>query len=280
MVILENSPLPISLEQTNKIVEQMKRYVCEIFPKHGDNGTGLFCHLWSNNIKIPSLITAYYVVNERELLSNEIIKIRLNGEEKIIKIKENRIIYSNEDYNITIIEIKPEDKIDHFLEIDKEIFRESRNEYYTGKSIYCIHYMKGKIFVSYGLLKGVMIDNDEIQHLCSTSSGGSPIFNLESNKVIGIHLRYQKKFHFNIGSFLTKPVNEFIREIELQKKYNEYKSKAFSNLKLISLGSNGKVYSGFYTINEKEICLKKINLEEMKLNYEENKLTDYLKEKF
>ena len=121
----------------------MKRCVCEII-NNNKIGTGFFCNLLFNNIEIPSLITARYMINERELLSNEIIKIRLNEEEKIIEINENRILYSNEDYNITIIEIKPEDKINHFLDIDEQIFRENRNEYFTGKSLYCIHYMDHK----------------------------------------------------------------------------------------------------------------------------------------
>jgi V8-like Glu-specific endopeptidase len=260
----------------------MKRCVCEIKNKDGARGTGFFCNLLFNNIEIPSLITAYYVINERDLLSNEIIKIRLNEEVKIIKINENRILYSNKDYNITIIEIKSEDKIDHFLDIDEYIFKEYHNEIYYGHSIYCIQYIQNtqkKVSVSYGILNNIE-DNDKIHPLCSTDIGsvGSPIFNLETNRVIGILTHGNGDKGYNIGSFLTKPINEFIRKIELQKKYNEYKSKAFSNLELISLGSFGKVYSGFDTINKKEICLKKINLEEMKLNYEKNELTDYLKD--
>ena len=193
----------------------------------------------------------------------------------MIQINENRTIYSNEEFHITIIEIKPEDKIDHFLDIDKNIFGEIN--YFKDKSIYCIQYIKGmEVYVSYGILK----DTEEyiIKHLCGTESGsgGSPIFNLETNKVIGIHFGYSKEEGINLGYFLTKPVIEFIREIETKSKYNEYKSKAFSNLKLISSGSHGKIYSAFDTITKNEICLKKINLEEMKLNYEENELTDYL----
>ena len=254
----------------------MERYVCNIINDYGGRGTGFFCNLCFNNIKIPSLITANYVIDANKLLSDGIIKIRINEEEKVIQINENRTIYSNEEFHITIIEIKPEDKIDHFLDIDEGIFRE-RN-YYKAKSVYCIQYLKEMgVYVSYGILK----DTEEyiIKHLCGTESGsgGSPIFNLETNKVIGIHFGYSKE-GINLGNFLTKPVIEFIREVETKNKYNEYKSKAFSNLKLISSGSYGNIYSAFDTIIKNEICLKKINLEEMKLNYEENELTDYLKD--
>ena len=278
MVHIKQSPI-LNITQTNTIADQMKRYVCKVFSNYNDHelGTGFFCNLCFNNIKIPSLITACYITDVNKLLSNGIIKIRTNEEEKVIQIDENRTLYSNEEYNITIIEVKPEDKIDHFLDIDEGIFREIND--YKNMSIYCIQYLKGMgVNVSYGILKD--IEEYEIKHLCSTErgSGGSPIFNLETNKVIGIHFGYSKEERINLGNFLTKPVIEFMREIEY-KKYNEYKSKAFSNLKLIASGSYGKIYSAFDTIIKNEICLKKINLEEMKLNYEENKLTtDYLKD--
>lgn len=132
---------PVSLKQTKIIEKQMERYVCNIINDYGGRGTGFFCNLCFNNIKIPSLITANYVIDVNKLLSDGIIKIRINEEEKVIQINENRTIYSNEEFHITIIEIKPEDKIDHFLDIDEGIFREINN--YKNMSIYCIQYLKG-----------------------------------------------------------------------------------------------------------------------------------------
>ena len=46
-------------------------------------------------------------------------------------------------------------------------------------------------------------------------SSGSPIINLENNKVIGIHRgRYQKNYNFNIGTFLKIPINEYFWKIK------------------------------------------------------------------
>ena len=95
----------------------------------------LFLNINFNSIIIPSLITANHVINTEELLSNGIIDILINEEEKVIQINENRTLYSNEEYDVTIIEIKPEDKIEHFLEIDEGIFRESGKKNYIGNDI-------------------------------------------------------------------------------------------------------------------------------------------------
>ena len=38
----ENSPEPISIEGTEKILFQMKKCVCKIIKKNGVNGTGFF----------------------------------------------------------------------------------------------------------------------------------------------------------------------------------------------------------------------------------------------
>ena len=52
-------------------------------------------------------------------------------------------------------------------------------------------------------------------------------------------------------------------------------STAVLNLQLISSGSYGDVYSAYSIALKKEICLKKINTEKMKLNYMKQNLNDY-----
>ena len=280
MVYIKYSPLPVTFTTTKRIVEQMNRYVCQVLSPDNAFGTGFFCNLHLNNIIIPTLITCHHVIDVNELLPNGNIRIKTNEEEKIIQINENRLFYSNMEYDITIIEIKPEDHIEHFLEIDEGIFGESEYIKYNKNSIYLIHYPKGILSVSYGILQNCDIDDEIIEHLCNTQAGstGAPILNLNTNKVLGIHISGgPRQKNYNVGRFLTKAILEFSKEIEY-KKYNEYKSRAFTNLKLLSAGSYGEVYSAFNIINKTEICLKKINLEKMRLNYEENQLSDYLKD--
>ena len=65
------------------------------------------------------------------------------------------------------------------------------------KSIYILHYPKGKLNVSYGLIN-IIIDNKTINHYCITEEGssGSPILSLETFKLIGIHYGSSKKKKF------------------------------------------------------------------------------------
>ena len=64
--------------------------------------------------------------------------------------------------------------------------------------------------MSYGLL--INIEGNDIKHTCSTENGssGSPILNLENNKVIGIHKEAGlSTFNFNKATFLKFPLNDF-----------------------------------------------------------------------
>ena len=103
--------------------------------------------------------------------------------------------------------------------MDDYLFNDNEHIYYEKKSIYILHYIYGKnICVSYGILN--RINNYDIIHKCSTDNGssGSPIINLENNKVIGIHKQGSTNFNFNKGTLLKYPLNDFI------KKYNKNKN--------------------------------------------------------
>ena len=161
-------------------------------------------------------MTNYHVLNEKYCEKNKEIIILLNddSEAKLIDLNIKRMIYYNKKYDTTIIELKDEDKIKHYLELDDNIFKENENFIYEGKSIYIIQYPNGEeACVSYGLLNG--INKYNIIHICSTDNGssGSPILNLKNNKVIGIHKGspdYIK--NFNYGTLLKYPLNDFINQ--------------------------------------------------------------------
>ena len=159
--------------------------------------------------------------------------------QKQIKINDNRKIYTNEKYDTTIIEIiKDKDEIDNFLELDDNIFNEYINVY--NKSIYVIQYPKigysQEASVSYGILKDIQ-DEYNIIHYCCTQSGssGSPILNLENNKVIGIHKESSIKFNFNKGTLINFPINEFLNNKNLL-----FINKQEPNKKLINNINNQK----------------------------------------
>ena len=198
MTVIENEkalelyPLPVTIEGTNIILEQMKKCICKIENKNG-NGTGFFCYFPYKNKKLEVMITNNHIINEDIIKNNKRIEISLNDnkERKIINI-EKRKIYTSIKYDTTIIPINSEeDKINNYLEIDEEIFNENINIY--NKSIYILQYPRNilgeqKAAVSYGILKNIQDEYNIIYYCCTDhGSSGSPILNLLNKKIIGIH---------------------------------------------------------------------------------------------
>ena len=109
---IEQSPKPVTIKGTRKILEQMQKNICKIYRENGE-GTGFFVKMRN----IPVMITNHHVLDENYINDkNKEITIKIGDNKKIltIKLNENRKIYSNENYDITIIEIKP--KIDQIFD--------------------------------------------------------------------------------------------------------------------------------------------------------------------
>lgn len=218
---INDMPEPITIEKTKLILEQMEKGVCSIITNKGETGTGFFCNIDYKNIKGNFLVTNYHVINNVK----EDIKIIINDgkEPKKICFDKGRKIYLNEDYDVTMIELKEKDKINSPLYLDDNLFVKNSYINYERKSIYTLHCPKGgKISVSYGKSKDIIDYN--LNHTCITEDGssGSPILNLSNNKVIGIHKK-ATKYNFNVGTFLKAPIIDFqnknkINEIGPKKK--------------------------------------------------------------
>ena len=82
----------------------------------------------------------------------------------------NRKKYSSKKYNTTIIEIKKEDQINNFLELEKQMIDGIENkanfDYYLDENIYMINYKIGKFTVTFSYLKNInMLNNNFIFEL-------------------------------------------------------------------------------------------------------------------
>ena len=193
-IYIKGSIDPIPIKGAEIVINQMKNSTCKI-NKQGNKGTGFLCKLNYKMNYMPFLVTNYHVLNNEDLEYNKEIIISFNDikEAKIIKIESNRIIYTNEILDVSLIEIKENlDGIDlnNCLELDDIINTDDEylNDIYEKKSIYLLHYPKGEnVVVSYGLLS--KIKEKKIYHLCNTENGssGGPILSLNSYKVIVIH---------------------------------------------------------------------------------------------
>ena len=129
-----------------------------------------------------------------------------------------------------MIKLYETDEINNYLELDPNLFNENSDSIYKDNHIYILHFPKeGNISVSYQI--GIEKINDyDIKYKCNTDYGssGSPILNLSTNKVIGIHKAFERKQtdSFNIGTLLKYPLNE----LELNKEPVSLNSLLSSNI--------------------------------------------------
>ena len=276
--LLNGYPNVISYECTKKIIEQMERDICKI--NIGMNqGTGFFTKIPfpNENKMLPVLITNNHVINN-DILNKDNMNIELDikKEEKTKEIiLKNRMKYTNEEYDITIIEIKEEDNINNYLELDDIIINdiindENYNKEYKNETIYIIQYPENKLSVSYGILDKIYEDKKyNFNHKCSTKGGssGSPILNI-NNKIIGIHKEGNNMNKYNKGTFLNYPIKEFIK---LNNKNNEILLKEFNtkynlnikdtNINELNLRWKGLGNEGLNDLSKIEFKeLKKLNL--------------------
>ena len=208
---LNNYPIYITYEKTKKIIEQIENGICKINNKKG-KGTGFFCKIMNGNKPEYALITNNHIIDESILKREKELCVELLNEKKRIELNKNKKIYTSEDYDITIIEIKEKENIDYFLELDEIALKE--NPQLFNENIYIIQYpcnqYKQKAAVSYGIAK--FCNNTNIMYLCSTDSGssGSPILKLDTHQVIGVHKLYSHSLNCNVGSFLRQSINEYL----------------------------------------------------------------------
>jgi len=228
--MLKGYPNVISYDCTCKILYQMENCICKLRVGN-DRGTGFFCKIpyYPFDKQLSVLITNNHIIN-KDLLdkSDSKISLTIKGEQrdKNIRLDQNRKKYTNEKYDITIIELKTEDNINKCLELDKILIddiisNKNYNNQLQEETIYIIQYPEGKLSVSYGIIQGIPLDKPyEFTHSCFTKpmSSGSPILNLD-NKVIGIH-KDRDKNNYSYGSFLNEAIKEFIK-INFKKENDE-----------------------------------------------------------
>ena len=244
---LPGSPQSIKIEILKVILEQIQKSICKIQCKKGQSATGFFCLIPfpDKTSQLRTLITNNHVLGESEIDIGSKITFSLNKEDKFIKIDDSRRVYTNKKYDITIIELKISDGIknDSYLEIDDPIFKDAVNlkEEYRGKSVYLLHFPNGgEAEKSEGKIKSISEDNYNFEHLCETDYGssGSPILNLNNNKLIGIHKGAAKNGkNWNLGTLIKKPIEEFKQKFLNN---NNYIIKSYNNVDISNINNDVK----------------------------------------
>ena len=251
---MNKSSEPITLEETEKILEQMKKYICKINANE-IYGTGFFLTFkFLDNAIINVLMTSYRLIDDEYLKENREINLLLNGNDtKVIDLEKKRKIYSNKDYDITLIELLKNDNINDYFELDENIFsQENQKLLFENKSIYIIHYLNMEnVSVSFGFLSE--LNESEIKHTCMIKSGsyGSPILNFANNRIIGISKEQNRNTTF--ATFLKSPIDEFKKQIEIQKQKENInlKGKNINNITLKNKTFNSSLITDTNIIIEK-----------------------------
>ena len=277
MVVIYGRPL-VSLENTISIINQMKKNICKVRINQ-DFGTGFFCKIPfpDKSNMLPVLITPSHVLRE-EILNQKGAKIDIefDNEKNFIELNlNNRIKYTNRIYDVTIIEIKENDHINNFLELDDYIIDDilegnNKTKEYINKEFYVIQYALDRLAVSYGVLNSkseTSIYEYEFTHKCSTESGsaGSPVLNLYNNKVIGLHLSSNHREMENIGTFLNYPIKEFIMinyKIDYEKLLKEFNKKYNLNIRDTKIEKLDLRWKGLGNGGLEDLC--KIEFKELK----------------
>ena len=207
-------------EEHEKIGLQMNNCVCKI----GDKGSGFFVKI-SNNKKaiMKVLISNNHVITTNNIENSDKIIYNFEGkEDRVIKKLDKRKIYTNENMDITIIEINEDDQLkdENFLELDDIKFDENKDELnktlkakYKEKAVYNISFPNSKeVVVSYGKITDIT-NQCKIYHDCDTHGGssGSPILSIYSFKVIGFHCGAATNIeHKNVAQIIFHAINEFL----------------------------------------------------------------------
>ena len=246
---IPNAPNPITFDILKIILEQKEKSICKIICNNGESGTGFFCsvpfpdkyHL------LPVLMTNNHVLEEKDIDCNKKIKFELNDKKisKELMIGKNRRTYTSTEYDITIIEIKNDDGLDlnSFLDIDERIYKDNPNEIFRNTPAYLIYYSNQNAEYSNYFIDSISEDNYNLYHKCSSKHGssGSPILNLNNNKVIGIHKGSNKEININLGTLLRKPLEQFYKEKDEDNK-EKFKNNNGNNLNNILYEVLGENY--------------------------------------
>ena len=200
-------------------INKLEKNICKIYkPNWGSIETGFFGKIpYPDKSKLmPVLITNNKILNNADLEMNKTIKIIYNDNKKnnynktetTITINNTRKVFTNEDIDITIIEIIPNlDGIhtDNFFQIDEKIFKNNYNDIYREHNTICILYYPNGKTPSYYLGTLNKITDKNIYYECNegTIVPGLPIISIPDNKVIGISQTN------NEGVFMRVAIDKF-----------------------------------------------------------------------
>ena len=199
--------------------------VCKIETSEKE-GTGFLLKINKDENNYFYLVSNEHVISKKNIKREETINITYKRTKKI-KItldKKKRYIKDFTDMKIdaTIVEILKTDQIKekYFLEPDPDYlyyFSELKN-----KDIWVAQFLS-ELKMSEGKITVINEKENEFTHLATTIEGssGSPIFLVQSKKVLGIHKQGNVNNEENYGSFIGPIISYLMNEVNNISKQNE-----------------------------------------------------------
>ena len=79
--LLESYPIPVTIDSTKIILNQMENCICKINSPNG-KGTGFFCYIPYNNKNIPVFITNNHLIDEKIIKEKNNITVTINDDKE------------------------------------------------------------------------------------------------------------------------------------------------------------------------------------------------------
>ena len=268
-------------EKPNESIINLKNHVCAIEINNKIKGNGFLVNLEvpQKLVKFPVLITLGNILSKDEIKKNKKIKLHLKNSKSLLEIIIDKLrkLYTNEENNFTLIEIKKEDglNINSFLEIDyqfdfKYLMKNNKNI----NKIYSLSHLKGEnnLIITKGQIYSINQKKNSFEYtMNSTPVLGSPLLIKKEEKknnkidyvykVVGIFDSFNGKKGLCNGILIKEPIKFFF---ENNKKKEE-----------INIGANNKIIKTLEEEGEKEIDYNNIK---KKLEEDDEDFNDLLEE--
>ena len=223
-----------SVKKFELLMDSAKLNICEIIIEipHTTikrNGTGFLCSIpdpEKNHKLIVVLLTCYHVLSIQKKESNFVIKNSKIDYIEILYKKSlnslylnNRRIWVNEEMDYACIEIKKDEYEINDEKVNKVDEENKSIDKYKGTSTEIFGISKdttseNDIWEKLDFSDGEIIEIDEYKRIISNNCSlkgfsGGPIYNIDNNKVLGIHIGTKKDTQKNkVGLFLKEVIED------------------------------------------------------------------------
>ena len=212
---------------------------------------GFFCHINYKNETIPVII-----INNYNIHSDIIYISKTNNDKIAIELGDAK--YTNEEYNILILEIKQNPNYNFpFVDIDDDIYLNDSIMYYYKKPIYIIqHINDNETLLSYDIFNDINKKHIKFFNNLKNKDELSLLFNLKNNKLIGIH---NKGFKYsNKGLFVKFIIDKFIQNYK-HKNNNNNEINIIVNIKENDINKDIYFLDNYKDISDKKEHLCELN---------------------